>query len=130
MKMWASIALILALSLAGWAAQSSGAQTSSSSQASQNNQSGQAQTDQSTQSNPNQTTSSQTSAGSANQGQNMSGSVGKGGKTFTNSANNQTYKVDNPDTLQGSEGDNVSVIVHVDPDTGMIHVIQLVPSPR
>jgi hypothetical protein len=60
----------------------------------------------------------------------MSGAVSKDGKTFTNSQNSRTYKVDNPDTLKGHEGDNVGILVHVDPDTNTIHIVQLVPPPQ
>ena len=57
--------------------------------------------------------------------QNMSGSVSSNGKTFTNDKDNKSYKVDNPDSLKGHEGQHVAVIVHVDPDTGVIHVMQV-----
>ena len=57
--------------------------------------------------------------------QNMSGNVSTNGKTFTNDKDNKSYKVDNPATLKGHEGQHVAVIVHVDPDTGVIHVMQV-----
>ncbi|MFY9793443.1 MAG: hypothetical protein WA474_12745 [Candidatus Sulfotelmatobacter sp.] len=57
--------------------------------------------------------------------QNMSGNVSSNGKTFTNDKDNKSYKVDNPATLKGHEGQHVAVIVHVDPDTGVIHVMQV-----
>jgi len=57
----------------------------------------------------------------------MSGNVSKDGKTFQNDSNNQRYKVDNPEALQGQEGQHVAVVVHIDPDTNTIHVIQIAP---
>jgi hypothetical protein len=35
--------------------------------------------------------------------------------------------VNNPDALAGHEGQHVVVLVHVDPDTGTIHITQLEP---
>lgn len=61
----------------------------------------------------------------------MSGTVSKDGKTFTDSQSNHSYKVDNPDALQGQTGaDNVGVIVHVDPDTNTIHIVQVALPPQ
>ena len=57
--------------------------------------------------------------------QNMSGSVSSNGKTFTNDKDNKSYKVDNPASLKGHEGQHVAVIVHIDPDTVVIHVMQV-----
>ncbi len=62
-----------------------------------------------------------TSAGT----QHMSGTVSKNGKSFTDSSNNQTYRVNNPDALSGHEGQPVGLIVHVDPDNNVIHIIQV-----
>ena len=61
-------------------------------------------------------------------GQSMVGKVSGDAKKFTDSSDSKTYKVDNPDTLQSSEGQNVAVLVHVDPDTGTIHILQLEPT--
>jgi hypothetical protein len=58
----------------------------------------------------------------------MVGKVSSDAKKFTDSSDSKTYKVDNPDTLQSSEGQNVAVLVHVDPDTGTIHILQLEPT--
>jgi hypothetical protein len=57
--------------------------------------------------------------------QNMSGKVSSNGKNFVNDNDNKNYKVDNPDALQGHEGQHVAVIVHVDPDTGVLHIMQV-----
>jgi hypothetical protein len=65
----------------------------------------------------------------SNTGQ-MSGNVSSNGKTFTNDKDSKNYKVDNPDALQGHEGQHVAVIVHVDPDTGVIHIIQVEAPPQ
>ena len=70
--------------------------------------------------------SSQTSAGN----QHMSGTVSKNGKKFTNSADNKTYTVSNPDALTGHEGQPVGLIVHVDPDNNVIHIIQVEAVPQ
>jgi uncharacterized low-complexity protein len=56
---------------------------------------------------------------------NMSGKVSPNGKTFTNDADNKKYKVNNPDALKGHEDQHVAVIVHVDPDTGDLHIVQV-----
>jgi len=61
----------------------------------------------------------------AKSNQNMSGSVSSNGKSFTNDKDNKNYKVDNPAALKGHEGQHVAVIVHVDPDTGFIHIMQV-----
>lgn len=55
----------------------------------------------------------------------MSGMVSKDGKTFTNGQDKHSFKVDNPDALKGHEGDSVGLVVHVDPDTNTIHIIQV-----
>ncbi len=70
--------------------------------------------------------SSQTSAGN----QQMSGTVSKNGKKFTNSADNKTYTVGNPNALTGHEGQPVGLIVHVDPDNNVIHIIQVEAVPQ
>ena len=75
-----------------------------------------------------QTDQSQSQANS-NSGQ-MSGNVSSNGKTFTSDKNNKDYKVDNPDALKGHEGQHVAVIVHVDPDTGVIHIMQVEAPPQ
>jgi hypothetical protein len=61
----------------------------------------------------------------ANSGQNMSGTVSSNGNTLMNDKDNKNYKVDNPDALQGHENQHVAVIVHLDPDTGVLHIIHL-----
>ncbi|MGA9389115.1 MAG: hypothetical protein WBV69_01590 [Candidatus Sulfotelmatobacter sp.] len=61
----------------------------------------------------------------AKSNQNMSGSVSSNGENFTNDKDNENYKVDNPAALKGHEGQHVAVIVHVDPDTGFIHIMQV-----
>jgi hypothetical protein len=55
----------------------------------------------------------------------MSGKVSSDGKTFT--SNGKSYTVNNPDALKGSEGQDITVLIGVDPDTNTIHIIQLVP---
>jgi hypothetical protein len=72
----------------------------------------------------NQSPSNQNSSGNKT----MVGKVSSDGKKLTNSGDSKSYKVDNPDALQSSEGQNVAVLVHVDPDTGTIHVIHLEPT--
>ena len=96
-------ALMLSLSVIAWAQDQSSSQGQSgqSSQASQGSQT--------------------SSSGNTN----MSGTVSKNGKQFTNDQNNQTYKVSNPDALQGHEGQHVAVLVHFDPDTNTIHITQI-----
>jgi type II secretory pathway pseudopilin PulG len=71
---------------------------------------------------------SQTSQSSG--GQHMSGKVSKNGKTFTDSSSNKSYNVSNPDALAGHEGQPVGLIVHVDPDNNVIHIIQVEAPPQ
>jgi hypothetical protein len=66
---------------------------------------------------------------SSNTGQ-MSGNVSSNGKSFTSDSTNKSYKVDNPDALKGHEGQHVAIIVHVDPDTGVIHIMQVEVPPQ
>jgi hypothetical protein len=74
---------------------------------------------QSSQSNPGQT--------SANGNQNMSGKVSHDRKSVTNDKNDKRYTVDNPQALQGMEDQHVALIVQVDPDNNVIHIIQVEP---
>lgn len=67
-----------------------------------------------------------TSAGN----QHMSGTVSKNGKSFTDNSDNKTYGVSNPDALSGHEGQPVGLIVHVDPDNNVIHIIQVEAQPQ
>ena len=104
-------AVVLSVSIAALGYQSS--QSDQSQQGGQGQQSGQAQQ------------SDQSKQGGQNSQQSMSGKVSDNGKTFTSTQDNKTYNVSNPDTLKGHEGQQVGVIVHVDPDTNTIHIIQL-----
>jgi hypothetical protein len=109
MKILASILLALALSLVSFA-QSQDQNTSQSSQTDQSGQAGQANQSQ-----------------GANGNQNMSGKVSHDGQTVKNDQNGKNYKVDNPNTLQGKQDQHVALIVHVDPDNNVIHVIEVAP---
>jgi hypothetical protein len=117
MKMMMSMCVVLTITVAAWcyaSQQQSGGQSQNSAQSSsggQNSQNGQSSANQKSKSD-----------------QSMVGKVSSDGKTFTDANNSKDYKVDNPDSLQSSEGQNVAVLVHVDPDTGTIHVIQLEPT--
>src|ERR1700716_1395534 len=75
----------------------------------------------------NQTDQNQATQNQANTrgNQTMSGSVSSNGKNFVNDKDSKSYKVDNPGALKGHEGQHVQVIVHVDPDTGEIHIMQI-----
>ena len=112
MKILTSVLLALVLSIVVAAQSQSSTSSQGGSQAGQGsqNQSGQAQTSTST-----------------NANQNMSGTVSSNGKSFTNDKNNQKYRVDNPNSLQGQEGQHVALLVQVDPDNNVIHVIQIEP---
>jgi hypothetical protein len=127
MKKLLSVLAVFALSLAvmaysqsgssGSGQSPSGSQSPSSGQSSTSGQSSQP-TDQSSQ-------SSQSNTNSSTGNQKMTGSVSKDGKTFTNDADSKKYKVSNPDALQGHEGQQVSLILAVDPDTNTVHIIQV-----
>ena len=75
----------------------------------------------------NQASQSQTSTGS---GQSMSATVSHDRKTLTNDKDDKRYKVDNPDALAGKEDQHVALIVDFDPDSNVIHVIQVEPPPQ
>ncbi len=122
MKILFSVLLTLALTVVVLAqsqdtsGQSSSGQSSTSSQGSQG-QAGQSQ-------------GSQGQAGQGQSGQTMTGKVSKDRKSFTSDKDSKTYAVSNPDALQGQEGQHVSVLVAVDPDTNTIHIVQLEAPPQ
>ncbi|HTT24679.1 MAG TPA: hypothetical protein VMG82_37530 [Candidatus Sulfotelmatobacter sp.] len=116
MNIFASILLAMMLSI-GALAQS---QDQSGSQGSQGQNGSQAQ---GSQNQSGQTQPSNTASGS----QNMSGTVSHNGKNFTNDRNNRSYKVDNPDALKGKADQHVALLVQVDPDDNVIHVVQIEP---
>jgi pectin methylesterase-like acyl-CoA thioesterase len=103
MKIVGSIFLVLVLSLA-LQAQSQGQNTGQSSQSSQATQ--------------NQ---------SSNSNQSMSGTVSHDRQSVKNDKDSKNYKVDNPDTLRGKQDQHVALVVQVDPDNNVIHVIQIEP---
>ncbi|HZP62392.1 MAG TPA: hypothetical protein VFB28_03170 [Terriglobales bacterium] len=123
MKILFSVLLTLALAVAVLAQSQDTSGQSSSGQSS----SGQSSTSQSGQSQ-----SGQASQGQSGQGQNqsMTGKVSKDRKSFTSDKDNKTYTVGNPDALQGQEGQHVSMLVAVDPDTNTIHIVQLEAPPQ
>jgi hypothetical protein len=116
MKKLLAVLAVFALSLAVMARPQSGSQPSDQSSPSQS------QTKPSDQGQSN--TSSATGQGQS-QGQKMTGTVSKDGKSFTSDSDSKKYKVSNPDALQGHEGQQVSLILAVDPDTNTIHIIQV-----
>lgn len=101
----------LALSLTLWVM--AGSKASAQQSASQN------QTDQTDQPQANR------AQANSKAGQNMSGNVSSNGKNFVNDKDGKKYKVDNPDALKDHEGQHVAIIVHVDPDTGDLHIMQV-----
>jgi Flp pilus assembly protein TadD len=109
MKILTSVVMAMALSLAALAQSQDQSRSQNGSQSGQSNQT-------QNQSNP---------TGTSNNNQNMSGTVSQDRKTITNDRDNKNYKVDNPTSLKGKEGQHVSVMVAVDPDTNTIHIIQL-----
>jgi hypothetical protein len=113
MKILFSILLTLALTVAVLAqSQDTSGQSSGQSSASQS-QSG-----------------SQGQAGQNQNSQSMTGKVSKDRKSFTSDKDSKTYAVSNPDALQGQEGQHVSILVAVDPDTNTIHIVQLQAPPQ
>ena len=107
------VAFVLSLASIAWAQDSS--------------QSGQGQTNPQTDQAGSQTSqTNQNSQGS----QNMSGTVSRDRKTFTNDKDSKTYTVNNPQSLKGYEGQHVAVMVSVDPDTGVIHITQIEAPPQ
>ena len=112
MKILFSILLTLALTVAVLA------QSQDTSGQSSTSQSGQTQS------------GSQGQAGQNQSSQSMTGKVSKDRKSFTSDKDSKTYAVSNPDALQGQEGQHVSVLVAVDPDTNTIHIVQLQAPPQ
>ena len=102
------VVLCLAFSMASVAWSQDQGTSQSGNQASQNNQNNQSQT-------------------STNGNQNMSGKVSHDRKTVTNDKDDKRYTVDNPEALQGMQDQQVALIVHIDPDNNVIHVIQVEP---
>ena len=117
MKILASVIMALVLSIAVAAQSQDQGSSQSGSQGTQGNQ---------TQSGQSQSGQAQTSTG-ANNSQSMNGTVSHNGKTFTNDNNNHKYRVDNPDALSGKDNQRVALLVQVDPDNNVIHVIQIEP---
>ncbi len=107
--------ILLAMALCGFAMAQSQDQGSSQGQSGSQGQAGQSQNGQ--------MQSGNTSTGT----QNMSGTVGHNGKDFTNDKTSQKYRVDNPSSLKGREDQHVALLVQVDPDNNVIHVIQVEP---
>ena len=68
--------------------------------------------------------STQTNSGST---QKMSGKVSHDGKSVVNDSDNKNYSVNNPNALQNYEDQHVAMIVQVDPDDNVIHIISVVP---
>jgi hypothetical protein len=137
MKLFIPVSLAFALAISAMAqdassGQSSGSQSQSnpSAQTSPSGQSGQSgQTDQTTQgSQSSQTSQSDQSSqmGGKHKQKKMSGKVSSDDKSITTS-DNKTYTVDNPDALKGQEGQQVALIVQLDPDTNTVHIIQVAP---
>lgn len=81
------------------------------------------------QSNTNQNSNPNTQSTQSNttksQGQSMSGTVSKNGKTFVNDKNNESYNVKNPKAVKGYAGQHVTMIVRVDPAKNEIQVMQV-----
>ena len=125
MKKLLSVLAVFALSLAVMAYSQSGSSGSGQSPSgSQSPSSGQSSTSgQSSQPNDQSSQSNQSNSSTGNQ--KMTGTVSKDGKTFTNDSDSKKYKVSNPDALQGHEGQQVSLILAVDPDTNTVHIIQV-----
>jgi hypothetical protein len=73
---------------------------------------------------------SQPSQDNSKSDQQMSGKVSDNGKTFTSDQDNKSYTVSNPDALKGLEGQHVALIVHVDPDTGVVRIMQVEAQPQ
>ncbi|MCU1254433.1 MAG: hypothetical protein JWM83_732 [Candidatus Angelobacter sp.] len=125
MKKLLAVLAVFALSLAVMARPQSGSQPSDQSSPSQS------QTKPSDQSSPSQSQTKPSDQGQSNtgsatgQGQKMTGTVSKDGKSFTSDSDSKKYKVSNPDALQGHEGQQVSLILAVDPDTNTVHIIQV-----
>ena len=61
----------------------------------------------------------------ASTGMSMSGTISKDGKSFKSDTDSKKYKVDNPDTLKGKEGQHVTLTASVDANTNTVHVIDL-----
>jgi hypothetical protein len=83
--------------------------------------------DQDTSQSGNQASQNNQSQTRTNGNHNMSGKVSHDRKTVTNDKDDKRYTVDNPEALQGMQDQHVALIVHLDPDNKVIHVIQVQP---
>jgi hypothetical protein len=112
------LAFVLSLASIAWAQDNSQSGQGQSGQGQMNPQSGQP--------------SSQTSQTNQNTqgGQNMSGTVSRDRKTLTSDKDSKSYRVNNPQSLKGYEGQHVAVLVSVDPDSGDIHITQIEAPPQ
>jgi len=109
MKLLIPMSLALALSISAMAQDTSSGQSNPSTQGSQSSQSGQtSQMDH------------------KHKQQKMSGKVSSDSKTITTDSN-KTYTVDNPEALKGQEGQQVALIVALDPETNTVHIVQVQP---
>jgi hypothetical protein len=68
-------------------------------------------------------TSAKTSAGPA--AQDVVGTIGKDGKTFTGDKDKKSWKLVNPEAVKGHEGHHVKLNAHFYPDKGEAHVMSL-----
>ena len=118
MKIMMLVVLSAFLSMATLANSQDQSGSQSGSQASQSSQS------QGSQSQGSQGQGNQAQTGN-NSNQHMSGTVSHDRQSFT--SKNKKYKVDNPDALQGKEDQQVGLVVAVDPDNNVIHIIQIEP---
>jgi hypothetical protein len=87
-----------------------------------------AQSQSGTQSQGSQNSQNTPSTQNANGNQTMQGKVSKDATTLTTDNDSQKHNVNNPDALKDYKDQNVAVLVHVDPDTGTIHIIRVEPT--
>ena len=126
MKIMMTACITLAMLAFTWeqACETDKRQNSALSQSSAQNQSStQGQNSQAT-----QTSQSSQNTQNASSNQSVEGKVSSDGETLTTDNDSKTHSVNNPDALKDYEDQDVAVLVHVDPDTGAIHIIQVEPT--
>jgi hypothetical protein len=125
MKLLIPVSLAFALAISAMAQDTSSGSQTSGSQSGQSTQGGQS-SQTGSQSSQTSQSDQMSQMGGKHKQQKMSGKVSSDSKTITTDSN-KTYTVDNPEALKGQEGQQVAVIVQLDPDTNTVHIIQIQP---
>ena len=78
---------------------------------------------------PSQQDNSQVKQDNSQPQHSVSGKVSKDGKSFVSDQDSKNWKVSNPDVLKGHEGQQVMLVIQVDPANNEVHIVSLEPEP-